>query len=253
MTTPAFKQQQYAFTAHIRDPENHALPDGIEDRRMKIYRELLFNNVNGFVSSAFPVLRSLYEDETWQRMIRDFFAHHQSVSPYFLKISEEFLAYLQQEHQPQPEDPAGMIELAHYEWVELALSVLDEDIEMDDIDPNGDLVQGRPVISPLAWPLAYQFPVHQMGPDFLPETAPEQPTYLVVYRNRNDEIRFMELNPVTARLLHLLQEDSEMTGKRAIATIVDEMQHPQPEIVMHGGRAALLELQETGIIIGTAR
>jgi uncharacterized protein len=251
MSLPAFKKHQYDFTAHIRDPDKNPMPEGIEDRRMNIYRELLYNNIESFIASGFPVIRQLYDDDSWQRMIRDFFANHQSHSPYFLEISQEFIDYLQNEREPQAEDPAGLIELAHYEWVELALHVADESIDMTDIDANGDLLAQRPVLSPLAWPLVYQFPVHKMGPENLPETAPEQPSYLVVYRNRNDEMNFLELNSVTARLIALLQENESFTGLDAIEQIAEEMEHPDPDVVKLGGRAALQELQQYGIIIGT--
>ena len=248
---PAFKQHQYAFTAHIRDPEKNTIPSGIEDRRMSIYRELLYNNIEGFITSAFPVLREIYNDENWQTMVRDFFANHQSLSPYFLKISQEFLHYLEYERTPQPEDPAGLLELAHYEWVEMALHVSDESIDLSDIDANGDLMKQTPVFSPLAWPLVYQFPVHEMGPDNLPETAPEQATYLVVYRNRNDKVKFLSINPVTARLISLLEENAGFSGAQAIERICEEMKHPNPEVVLQGGKAALEQLQAHGIIVGT--
>ncbi len=250
---PAFKQAQYAFTAHLRNPQQNPAPAHIEDRRMGIYRELLYNNIEGFIRGAFPVLRTLYNDSHWHRMVRDFFAHHQSHSPYFLEISQEFLGYLQNERAPQAEDPAGIRELAHYEWVELALNVSDASIDLSTIDPNGDLLQGHPVLSPLAWPLAYQFPVHKICTDYLPQQAPAQPTYLVVYRNRNDEVKFMEINAVTARLLHLLQEDAGCSGHQAIAQIVTEMQHPNPAVVLQGGHDALQQLHSAGIILGTAR
>lgn len=251
MTTPAFKKHQYEFTAHIRNPQANDRPEGIEDRRMGIYRELLYNNVEGFIASGFPVLRDIYNDEDWHEMVRDFFANHQCQSPYFLEISQEFIDYLQNERQPQQGDPAGLVELAHYEWVELALHVSDESISMDNIDANGDLLEGRPVFSPLAWPLAYQFPVHTMGPDNLPQEAPEQPSYLVVYRNRNDKVNFLEINPVTARLISLLQENESYTGLDAIEHIAKEMNHPNPDVVKQGGLAALQELQQYGIILGT--
>ena len=208
MTAISFKDHQYAFTAHIRDPENVDAPDGIEDRRMGIYRELFYNNIEGFIAGGFPVIRSIYSEKNWHKMVREFFAHHKSKTPYFLEISQEFLDYLQNERELQAEDPAGLLELAHYEWVELALHVSDETIDRQSIEPNGNLLEGHPVLSALAWPLAYQFPVHKMCPDYLPEKAPEQPTYLIVYRNRNDEVKFMELNPVTARLINLLDRKS---------------------------------------------
>ena len=252
MSLPIFKKQQYEFTAHIRDPEKNAKPDGIEDRRMNIYRELFYNNVEGFIASGFPVIRNIYNDKNWHKMIRDFFANHKSHTPYFLEISQEFIDYLQNERQPQEEDPAGLIELAHYEWVELALHVSDESINMDNINANGNLMTQHPVFSPLAWPLVYQFPVHTMGPDNLLEEAPAQPTYIVVYRNRNDVVRFLEINPVTARLISLLQENESFTGTDAIDHIVEGMKHPNPDIVLQGGKAALDELQQHGIIIGTS-
>ena len=251
MTLPAFKRHQYAFTAHIRDPGKNSLPEGIEDRRMGIYRDLFYNNVEGFIASGFPVIREIYTDENWHRMIRDFFANHESHSPYFLEISQEFLTYLENERQPHEDDPAGLTELAHYEWVEMALHVSDDEISMDGINANGDLLAQCPVFSPLAWPLAYQFPVHTMGPDSLPGTAPEIPTYLVVYRNRNDQVKFLEINPVTARLIGLLQDNENYTGIDAINHIAEEMNHPEPEIVHQGGKAALEELQQHGIILGT--
>lgn len=251
MNMPAFKKHQYEFTAHLRDPEKNAMPDDIEDRRMNIYRELLYNNIEGFIASGFPILRKIYNDENWHKMVRDFFANHQSQSPYFLEISQEFINYLQNERQADKDDPAGLIELAHYEWVELALHVSDENISMDNIDANGDLLSQHPVMSPLAWPLVYQFPVHTMAPDNLPEQAPEQPSYLVVYRNRNDQVNFLEINPVTARMIGLLQENESYTGHDAIELISKEMNHPNPDVVKQGGIAALQELQQYGIILGT--
>lgn len=253
MAKTDFKDIQYAFTAHLRDPKNNPAPEGIEDRRMGIYRDLFYNNVEGFLSKGFPVIRSIYNDENWHRMVRDFFSRHKSQSPYFLEISQEFLAYLQNERKAQSEDPAGLLELAHYEWVELALNVSDETIKLDDIDVNGDLLASHPVISPVAWSLSYQFPVHKMSADFLPEQAPEQPSYLVVYRNRNDEVKFMEINPITARLIYLLDNYENMMGQQALEQIAQEMQHPNPELVMKGGLDALQELQSTGIILGTHR
>lgn len=253
MTEPGFKQHQYDFTAHLRDPEHHPAPQGIEERRIGIYRDLLYNNVEGFIASSFPVLRSIYSDENWQRMVRDFFARHKSSSPYFLEISQEFLDYLQSEHEPQPEDPQGLLELAHYEWVELALMVSDETVDLDMIDPNGDLLSGHPILSPLAWPLAYQYPVHKMGPDYLPDQPPSQPTYLIVYRNRLDEVKFLEINPVTARLINLLQENPEITGELALDQIVREMDHPNRDIVIQGGLSALQELQGYGILLGVSK
>lgn len=245
-----FISKQFEFTAHIRDPENNQIPSGIEPRRMKIYSDLFYNNIEGFISSAFPVLNQLYSNDDWHKMVRDFFITHRCQTPYFLEISQEFLSYLQNERTPQPEDPDFLLELAHYEWVELALMISDESISIRDINPNGDLLESHPVISPLAWSLAYHYPVHKIGPDFIPSSVPESASYLIVYRDRNDNIEFMELNPVTARLVQLLNENNDISGHDALEQIAQELQSDSPAMIIENGHAALQELQQHGILLG---
>lgn len=248
---PAFLRKQYEFAAHLRNPDRHAKPPEVEERRMAIYRGLFYRNIEGFIAGGFPVLRRLYTDDQWHERVRGFFSRHRSRSPYFLEIAGEFLDFLRHEYQPGPEDPPFMLELAHYEWVELALSVSDKTADMSGIDPNADLLSGRPVLSPLAWVLSYRWPVHMLGPDFRPESPPEQPTHIVVFRDRNDRVRFVVINAVTARLLQLLDDDERLSGRGALERIAGEMQHPDPAVVLDGGRQALEQLKSQGIILGT--
>lgn len=250
-----FQQQQYAFAAHIRNPAQHPAPAGIEDRRMGIYRDLFFNNVNNFLADTLPVLHKILPPEQWTNMVRDFFARHQSHSPYFLDIPREFLTYLDNERTAHPDDPPFLRELAHYEWVELALSVYDVEPDLSQVDRTGDLLTGHPVISPLAWPLAYRFPVHRISPQVQPQSAPSEATHLVIYRDNQDVVRFLELNPVSARLLGLLSQqadDPAYSGLLALQTIAEELRHPQPEQVIAGGHQLLEDWRTRHIILGRA-
>jgi hypothetical protein len=142
---------QRAFAAHIREPSVHPAPADIEDRRMNIYRELFYKNIEGFISSAFPILRKLYSDTDWHQMVRDFIHRHQSQTPYFLEISEEFLSYLDDEREPQSYDPVFALQLARYEWAELALFVAEQDTPEDAVSADHSLIDHIPVLSPLAW------------------------------------------------------------------------------------------------------
>jgi len=250
---PDFVRRQYEFAAHIRDPAHRPAPADVEDRRMGIYRELFYNNVEGFMSGTFPVLRRILEDAAWHALIRDYFNRHRAHTPLFLEMPREFLSYLENERGEHPEDPPFLQELAHYEWVELALSVADEGLEPELLDPDGDLMRGSPVLSPLAWHFAYRYPVHRIGPDFRPDVPGDTPTYLVVYRDRHDEVGFIEINPVTRRLLELIESESGATGEELLLTIAQELSHPQPEVVVEAGRGIFNSLYEKGIIPGTRR
>ncbi len=248
---PRFQQLQYAFAAHLRDPQHQPVPAQIEERRMKIYRELFYNNVEGFLASGFPVLRSLMDAVHWHVMVRDFFSRHQCHTPYFLEISQEFLAYLQEERGVHADDFPFLLELAHYEWLELAMDVDADSLPATGFDPEGDLLQGRPLLSPLVNVACYEYPVHRISRDFIPRSPPEQPTYLIIYRNREDQVRFMEINAVTARMLVLLQEQPDATGCKVIDQIQQELQHPDPGQVVEGGLQALRHLRDAGIVLGT--
>jgi hypothetical protein len=242
-----------AFAAHIRDPATEPAPNDVEDRRMAIYRELFYNNIESLLAGNFPVLRKLLADDHWHAMVRDFYARHRAQTPYFHEIAQEFLDYLQNERAKEPRDPPFLLELAHYEWVELAISISEGVADCSDADPNGDLIEGIPVVSPLAWNLTYRYPVHKIAPDFQPDSPGLEPTHLVVYRTRADEVQFLEINAVTQRLLQLLRESSHGNGRQVLTRIAEELQHPRPELVIQTGRALLHDLHRRNILLGTHR
>jgi len=246
-----FEKTQREFSQHLREPDQplSEVLQTIEPRRIKIYEDLIFKNIEGFISGGFPVLRQLYSDDDWASLVRNFIVKHECHSPYFLKISEEFLSYLQHEHVAESHDPAFMLELAHYEWVELALDVSEETLPVTGEELlTVDLLEGLPLSSPLAWTLSYQFPVHLIGPDYQPSSAPEQPTYLLVYRNRSDEVHFMESNALTVRLLQLLSIQEHASGRALLMQLGEESQFPDLEAFISMGCELLLKLQSRDII-----
>ena len=250
-TRPNFQQVQYQFTAHLRDPDKNPAPSEIEDRRMEIYRGLFYRNVQNFIANGFPVTRKLYEEEAWHRMIREFFSGHQSHSPYFKDISKEFIDYLNNERQPQPEDPPFLLELAHYEWLEIMLMFVDVTVDWDKIDRDGDLMHGAPVLSPVMELNRYTYPVHKIKPEFQPQEAPEQPTFLLVYRDQKDKVGFMEVNPMTARLIDLINENPNKSGEEILKTVAQEIPSKREDVILHGGHTTLVQLREKDVILGT--
>lgn len=246
---PDFVRQQYALAAHIRNPAHFPPPAGIEVRRIKIYSELFYNNVESFMANTYPVLRSILPDGHWHAMIRDYFSRHLSHTPLFPEMPREFLKYLEHEREPHVDDPGFMLELAHYEWVELALSVLDDQIE-EAFDPEMDLLSGMPVLSPVAWPLRYHYPVHHISPDFQPKAPGDTPTHLIVYRDCADDIHFLETNMVTAQLIQSITDNRDQTGHALIEHIAQTLNHLPFDVVMKGGVEILNDLKRRGVILG---
>jgi hypothetical protein len=248
--TEGFQRKQFAFAAHIRDPEHVAPPEGIEDRRMAIYRELFFNNLVKLLGSTFPVLRKLHGREAWHALVRDFMARHRARTPYFLEIPREFLDYLEKTRGVRDGDFPFLLELAHYEWMELALSISDAEDDHSSVDAGGNLLDGIPVKSVLAWPLSYRYPVHRISTSFLPGEPGDQPTCLVIFRKRDDELEFRELNPVTARLLDLIAANEGDSGGVLLGGLAAEIGFDHAAMMQHGSDL-LNKLRADGILLGT--
>jgi hypothetical protein len=246
---------QYDFAAYLRDPDNVPAPTDIEPRRMAIYRDLFFNNVRKLLAGTFPVLCDLLGEERWALLIRDFYRDHKSRSPLFPDLPREFLHYLAEERLPENSsdehpDPPFMYELAHYEWVEAGLMLAQDQTPEAVID--GDLLDGLPVVSTVAWLLAYDWPVNKIGSSWQPTEPAEQPLYYLVYRNADEEIIFVTLNAVSARLFEILNQDKPATGREALTQLATELQHPDADKVVTSGTAILEEWRSRGIIAGTA-
>ena len=252
--TKSFQDKQVEFAAHIRDPDNAPAPEGIEDRRMAVYRKLFFNNLYSLLGTFFPVLRKIHSDEQWSHFIRQFLRQHRAQTPYFLQLPQEFLAFLEEEFEQGDDDFPFLVELAHYEYVELALSIDTAENDLEGVDPDGDLLATIPVKSVLAWPYAYRYAVHRIAPDFLPQAPEEQPVYLALYRGSDDKVGFLELNAVTAALLDAIDNNTdELNGEQLLRRLAGQINYPDADALVHHGAAALAEMRQLDILVGTRR
>lgn len=241
-------RQLRAFAGHLRDPATEPPPPGIEERRLAIYRDLLANNIRSLLSGNFPVLRKTLGDERWRTLVAEFFAGHTSRTPLFTRVASEFVDYLQS--RDDPGDPPWLAELAHYEWMELALQI--DDTAVPEHDPDGDLSNGVPLVSPHAWSLAYRWPVHRIGPKHQPKEPGDQPTLLLLRREPDGYVHFSELSPLVYRLLQLVDENSAATGTQLLHRLADEAQAPDRDAFMREGMTMLLRLRaENTILVAT--
>ncbi len=242
---PEFQRYQLAFAAHIRNPVAHPRPAGVDARRMKIYTELLYNNIESFLLACFPVMRQVLGARKWAKLVHAFFSTHRSHTPYFRQIPDEFVQFLQNAWTPPDGYPPYLLALAHYEWIELVLSVSNRDID-GAVDAAGDLFEAVPVLNPVLANLRYDWPVHRIAPRRKIQPAV---THLLVFRDPVDQIQFSEINAFTARLLTLLEAGTQ-SGRAVLESIAAESRHPDPDLVLQTGRALLSDLRDRGAILG---
>ena len=242
-----FRQRQAAFAAHLRDPEAHPPPPGIEPRRMAVYRELFFNNIAGLLGGNFPVIRRTLGEADWTALVRRFYAEHRSRTPLFPEIAREFIDFLEARGEDAG-DPPWLAELAHYEWIELAVQIDDNPLPAH--DPAGDLLAGVPLVSPWVRALAYRWPVHTIGPAQRPAAAPPEPTLLLVRRDIDGRARFAALSPLVYRLLELLAA-GERSGHASLQVLAAEAGVPADDAFLAQGAQMLQRMRAEGTLLGT--
>jgi len=245
------RAQQFELTRHLRDPQASPAPAGLEDRRLGIYRDLLFNNIEGLLAGNFPVIRRLLGDRRWPRMVRDFYRDHRCRTPLFPEIAREFMRYLEQ--RENHDDPPFLSELAHYEWVELALQLSEAQAPDDDAGiADADLLDHAPQLSPLAWPLAYAWPVHRIGPDFEPEHAPAAPSLLLLRREADGEVRFSELSPLAYRLVERIGLAPQLSAREQLAALAAEAGSEDADAFVELGHDLLRQMRANAVIFFAA-
>jgi hypothetical protein len=246
MSQPEFQQYQQTFCAYARNPKSEPRPPGVDAKRIAIYAELLFNNMESTLSSCFPVCRKVLGVRRWQWLVRAFFAAHRCTTPLFRQIPEEFLRWL--DEADLSDLPPFLPQLAHYEWVELAVAVSDAPMPSG-WEADRDLLDNIPVLTPALMLLAYDWPVQKISPRFKPSQPLPEPLWLLVFRDVADEVRFNEINPVSAQLIRLLQT-GELTGRAALTEIARSLGHDDVAPIIAFGHGLLQELREHGAILG---
>lgn len=249
---PEFMRIQLDFTAGLRNPNKIHTNDPKEKERRIMYQKIVYNNMAEILENAFPILHEISSETLWENLITDFLAHHKAQSPLFLKIPEEFVNYLKNTRQSQ-NDPPYLFELAHYEWVEHALDIINEKVDFKKINTKDDLLNGIPVISPLVQLLSYRYPVHEFNASNIPNAPSAEPNYLIAYRNTADEVGFMQVNPITARLVELIDQSKALTGKQALIQISNEINYPHPHQIIEAGSETLSTLRTHDIVLGTQK
>lgn len=243
----AFQDLQRQFLAHLRNPELQPLPTGFDQRGAAIYVDLLYNKFNDSLTTCFPVTYAILGETAWQRLLKDFIAQHRCLSPYYRQIPDEFVLYLQNERQVT-DDPPFLAELAHFEWIELALSIAEAEPVVSETLTDTHILDAVLMFTPVMRLLHYVWPVQQINQAYQPDEPPAVATHILGFRDAADQVQFISLNPATAGLVLRLQNGH--TATQVLQKLGKDLNPSELSNLMLFGKNILADLHRQGAIIG---
>ncbi len=267
---------QAAFTSHLRDPALYARPNGTRAARMAVYREIVFNNICASLTACFPVLHSMLGKRMFKRLMRDCFRYGQFESPLFQDIPAAFVAYLQNHASDAQQDvetnfhtqthaaekpaqgnasllvPAYAAELAHYEWLELAISrqptrpIGAEHLPV--VDSAEALATQVIALTEAHYLAQYRYAVHSLSRRNRQPTPAA--TQLLIYRTRSHTIQFVVLNGLTAALLAQIQAQPGMTVEGHLDRLAKQLPaYPRDNLIQGGLQTVFALYQQSALCI----
>lgn len=182
-------------------------------KRLRVYRGLVKGSILDPLPDCFPILRALLEPrDLWEPLLDAFFASRSVQSLYYRDVNPTFLAWLV-ETGPHHDRWPFLLQLAHYEYMELEILRWPEDAPLD-ARPERAEPTSRLVASGALRNLAYGYRVHEADED---DPEPEEgPAHLCCYRDRQSRFVCLEVDgPRSAFLARALE--GEPLGEAAEA------------------------------------
>lgn len=234
---PMFQRQQQDFTQCIRKGQKESFPaqkspglvkNSPEKQHIQTYQERFFNKHFRLFSDVFPILTARLGVERSQEWVRAFLQNHAAQTPLFHELGQEFLRFMQSDAVLALKNPDYFLELAHYEWATMAVSIEPQEGPLNEEDALLDW-QAVYQLSPVAWPLAYEWPVHEMDATNVVE-KPDWPTFLLVFRDDEDAVQKIILSPVLYELLLSFMDNQTQTAEQVLTQLAAQMQQPLADL-----------------------
>ena len=245
-----FQDAQQKLTAHLRDPKTNPAPQGVEDRRIGIYRRLVFGNLSRLLGASLPLTREQLGSKHFGLLVRDFLREHRAATPYFPRLAVELRLWHQNAKTNRPHDPPWLGDLIHYETEKRLLKRMTAPPAERAVDPRGDVLDGIPAPSPLVRLLTLRHPVHKSKHGKMEYKAPEMPVFLLLRRDRAGRVLTQELGVLTAGLLALVLDDGRKTGSALLEAMLQQAPPESRPALLEQGRQQLRRFRRSGVLLG---
>jgi len=204
-------QYQIDFANYCKTGDYNSIP-GVNEKNVKHYRRLVFNNVNDSLSSAYPITKKLFGEEKWKKTVNNFFSSRKIQSPQIWYMPKEFKDYVISLEKDLLNEYVFLSDLLQFEWLEIEVFMMPDEGLKFHSDAN------LYYINPEIRLIGVEYPVHLKEAKNI--TEQDKGNYFIsLHRNRDTgSVEFTNLSiPFVDVLENLI--DTPLT-KKAILNVL---------------------------------
>jgi len=216
--------------------------------RILLYRRLVHNRLRRATREFIPRTVARLGKARFRMDFARFVEDHAIATPYLRVVPETFVAWVVEPWRNDPAVPAYLIDLAHHE-------LLSETVKHD--WRGGEPPTGLPLA--LEYPLRfdgaarllhYAYPVHRLPLDIDDRTEPvADPIALLVYRDRTDDVRYLELDPFAAATVQALMVE-HLPVAQGLRRACESLDTPLDDERLATAAQLLADLADRGVMLG---
>ncbi len=201
---------QYLRTSNQNHPKSPA---------WQIYHRLLRANLTEVLNGVYTRTIQALGLEFWNILIDRFFERYEAKTRYFYELPDEFLAFLWQ-NKGLYRDRPWLFALAHFEWMELALTVSTEVLAEKSRVSYSKSLSFK--LSPLAHYCEYEYAVYPGDSAYKALAKRAQTWQGLVYRNREHQVRWFELDAWTVRIIQQFNVHGTMREDDLVHALIQQ-------------------------------
>jgi len=216
--------------------------------RMLVYRQLVHNRHRNATRDFITCTAARLGRSRYGQDMDAFIACCGARSPYLRDVPAEFVAWVLPRWEADPEIPGYIPDLARHEL--LALDVRN-DWRGNEGPTELALALDRPLRFDGAAKLVhYRYAVHRLPREASDRSEPdEEPTRLLVYRDEHHKVRYLELTPFAAALLHELMMEHRAV-QPALEAACEALGEPLDDDKLGSAVQLFTDLGERGVYLG---
>lgn len=209
MLNTSFQTQQSILAEYTRTGNDTLLQklQGIKEKGIRYYRELIFNIAWDTITNAYPILTDFLGNEPMRSLVNNFYTQHRCQTYQVWRMPEEFKDFVIQNETALIEKYPFIPDLLHFEWIEIEVFMMPDET-FPEHHKNGNILKDKLVLNPEIKILALQYPVHLFHPSKITEKEKGQYFVLVHRHPESKEVVFTNLNALGVKIILHLNEES---------------------------------------------